>query len=185
MLRNQTGCPPAALVPTTAAHVLGCYSMQGIWSPAWLCPGTKARLLRFPRLEPHGRRQFASRPSTRMSSRTPRGHRRSTTAKSRATKLTKRLAYCWFVCLVAALPVTAQAADTLLLAQSPERLSPVATDEAMLVTAVGVLVGATSGYLVLPFRGATLLGAFAGGSIANWWYDYQRKQYLILRDSVR
>ena len=159
--------------------------MQAIWSPARLCPGTKARLRRFPRLEPHEQRQFPSQSSTRMFHRTPRTHYRNTIAKSQATKLAQRFAHFWFVCLVAVLPATAQAADTLLLAQSPERLSPVATDEALLVTAVGVFVGATSGYLVLPFRGATLLGALAGGLVSNWWYDYQRNQYLILRDSVR
>jgi hypothetical protein len=34
----------------------------------------------------------------------------------------------------------------------------------------GVIIGASVFSSTLPFRGATLLGAVAGGLLGNWWY---------------
>jgi hypothetical protein len=42
-----------------------------------------------------------------------------------------------------------------------------------LAIGVGILVGAALVSVPLSVRGVTLLGAVAGGVLANWWYDQQ------------
>jgi hypothetical protein len=40
----------------------------------------------------------------------------------------------------------------------------------VIAVGAGIVIGATVFSSLLSFRGATLLGAVAGGMIGNWWY---------------
>jgi hypothetical protein len=71
------------------------------------------------------------------------------------------------------LPAAAFASQPLVLpVQSP---APPASDSSMdpakiIAIGAGVIIGASVLSSTLPFRGATLLGAVAGGLLGNWWY---------------
>ncbi|HEV2301327.1 MAG TPA: hypothetical protein VGR91_07125 [Stellaceae bacterium] len=74
--------------------------------------------------------------------------------------------------LIAIVPAAAQAAATSAPAQQTTPYEPGApgfNGDKALVIAAGLVIGAAVGS-VLTFRGATIVGAVAGGVIAGWWY---------------
>ena len=75
------------------------------------------------------------------------------------------------VALIGILPAAAQAAETGAPAQQTpyERGSAGFNGDKALVIAAGLVIGAALGS-VLTFRGATIVGAVAGGIIAGYWY---------------
>ena len=75
------------------------------------------------------------------------------------------------VSLVGIVPVAAWAAETPAPGQqtAPYEPSPGFNGDKALVIAAGLVIGATLGS-VLTFRGATIVGAAAGGVLAGWWY---------------
>jgi hypothetical protein len=76
------------------------------------------------------------------------------------------------VALIGILPAAAQAAETGAPAQQARPYEPGSAGfngDKALVIAAGLAIGAALGS-VLTFRGATIVGAVAGGIIAGYWY---------------
>ncbi|MBI1774070.1 MAG: hypothetical protein HYR63_01860 [Proteobacteria bacterium] len=91
----------------------------------------------------------------------------------------RRLLTIAFVAMIALLPVSGYAQQA---APAPAPAMPqlggLSGGKALAIGA-GILVGAVIVSTPLSVRGATLLGALAGGVLASWWYD-ERSAALAL-----
>jgi len=74
------------------------------------------------------------------------------------------------ICAVGIAPVAAGAASAPILAQAAPPTASVDIDQGkLLAIGTGIILGAAAGSLI-TLRGATLVGAVAGGLIGAWWY---------------
>jgi len=81
-----------------------------------------------------------------------------------------RLTLAAIACIIGVTAFDASAAQQPLLAQANPPALPATIDQGkVLAIGAGVLLGAAVGSLV-TLRGATLIGAMAGGVIGAWWY---------------
>ena len=81
----------------------------------------------------------------------------------------RRLALAAALSLIGILPAAAEAAEKQAPAQQTQPYEPGFNGDKALVIAAGLVIGAAVGS-ALTFRGATIVGAVAGGVIAGWWY---------------
>lgn len=85
----------------------------------------------------------------------------------------RRLMLALAVSAIAIAPLAAAAAEQPILAQQKAPAPPRAEgldSGKILAIGAGIIVGAAVASAALGFRGATVLGAVAGGVIASWWY---------------
>ena len=74
------------------------------------------------------------------------------------------------ICAVGIAPVAAGAAEAPIPVQANPPAATVDIDQGkLLAIGAGIILGAAAGSLV-TLRGATLVGAIAGGLIGAWWY---------------
>ncbi len=77
------------------------------------------------------------------------------------------------VAAIGVLPVAAYADEAPIVplqAAAPPPIEPGIDPAKVIAIGAGIVIGATVFSSLLSFRGATLLGAVAGGMIGNWWY---------------
>jgi outer membrane lipoprotein SlyB len=81
-----------------------------------------------------------------------------------------RLTLAAIACVIAMTAFEARAKQPLLVQAAPPALPATTIDQGkVLAIGTGVLLGAAVGSLV-TLRGATLIGAMAGGVLGAWWY---------------
>jgi hypothetical protein len=92
----------------------------------------------------------------------------------------KKLLLAGFVCSITVLPAAAYARDGLQMAALPDPQAEVIDSFQVLAVGAGILIGATAGYLLIPFSAGTLVGAVAGGLVGDWWYKRETSDYQLL-----
>ena len=80
-----------------------------------------------------------------------------------------RLTLTAIACVIAMTAFEARAEPLLLVQANPPALPATIDQGKVLAVGAGVLIGAAVGSLV-TLRGATLIGAMAGGVLGAWWY---------------
>jgi len=74
------------------------------------------------------------------------------------------------VCAIGMTAAESRAAEHPILVQTNPPAAPTTIDQGkVLAVGAGVLIGAAAGSLI-TLRGATLVGAIAGGVLGAWWY---------------
>ena len=81
----------------------------------------------------------------------------------------RRLTLAAIACVIAMTALEAHAKQPLLVQANPPALPATIDQGKVLAVGAGVLLGAAVGSLV-TLRGATLIGAMAGGVLGAWWY---------------
>jgi hypothetical protein len=82
------------------------------------------------------------------------------------------------VCTIGILTATAHAENKILTVQLPDLPRSKTIDrEEILAIGTGIVIGATAGYFLVPFRAAPVLGGIAGGLISDWWYHRELDDY--------
>jgi hypothetical protein len=82
----------------------------------------------------------------------------------------RRLTLTVIICVIGMAAGAARAAERPMLVQANPLAVPATIDQGkVLAIGAGVLIGAAAGSLI-TLRGATVIGAVAGGVIGAWWY---------------
>ena len=85
----------------------------------------------------------------------------------------RKLLLAILVAAIGVLPVAAYADELRIIPvqlPAPPVVEPGVDPAKVIAIGAGIVIGATVFSSLLSFRGATLLGAVAGGMIGNWWY---------------
>lgn len=85
----------------------------------------------------------------------------------------RKLILAVLVAAVGVLPIAASADELRIIPvqlPSPPGGEPSIDPGKIIAIGAGIVIGATVFSSLLSFRGATVLGAMAGGMIGNWWY---------------